>query len=110
MVGRKLVFEIQLGLLIVSTSFSWYALAKGINVKPGFFSEGHAGAFAKIPPSIGQRRSSANTLKRSGRKPEAVREGGHAWAYFPYTESAGIFWKSGARCQGKFVHMPRLSL
>jgi len=47
MVGRKLVFEIQLGLLIVSTSFSWYALAKGINVKPGFFSEGHAGAFGK---------------------------------------------------------------
>jgi hypothetical protein len=36
MVGRKLVFEIQLGLLIVSSSFSWYASAKGINVKPGF--------------------------------------------------------------------------
>src|SRR5215510_2993829 len=32
MVGRKLVFEIQLGLLIVSSSFSWYALAKGFNV------------------------------------------------------------------------------
>jgi len=46
MVGSNLVFEIQLGLLIVSSSFSWYALAKGINVKPDFFSAGHAGTFA----------------------------------------------------------------
>jgi len=46
MVGRILVFEIQLGILIVSSSFSWYALAKGFSVKPGFFSSGHDGAFA----------------------------------------------------------------
>src|SRR5262245_24881224 len=42
-----------IGLLIISSSFSWYVLAKGINVKPGFFSAGYVtgSAHSRYEPS-----------------------------------------------------------